>query len=217
MQSCRSESTTCPRKGLLLRFKSNSAATSDGSAQKLGIYVSRDSELITIKVCSQIARKWNAMFESHVVFRFFQQSAFVNIPHDLLCYWPTIHNLILKICPNYQVISSHFFEVVELLDVHWAKWKLCKVEIIQFQSMLNAIRCTNHRFAFKNSRILWMALIFNLKNNLSLTVPVHAKKSVAGGEIWLVIYRFFQHLIQMYGLLVKVSSSEYGDLGSIPD
>ena len=39
----------------------------------------------------------------------------------MLCYWPTIHNWILKICPKFQVISSHLFEVDELLDEHWAK------------------------------------------------------------------------------------------------
>ena len=67
VQSSRSVSTTCPRKGSLLRFESNSAATSDGGAQKLGNDVRHDSESIATKVCSQIGRKWNAMFESHVV------------------------------------------------------------------------------------------------------------------------------------------------------
>ena len=42
--------------------------------------------------------------------------------------------------------------------------KLCKVKIFQLQSMLNAIRCIDQRFVFKNSRILCLALIFNLKN-----------------------------------------------------
>ena len=41
----------------LLRFESNSEATSDGGAQKLGSDVSRNSESITTKVCSQIGRK----------------------------------------------------------------------------------------------------------------------------------------------------------------
>ena len=44
VQSSRSESTTCLRKGRLLRFQSNSAATSDGGGQKLGNDVRRDSE-----------------------------------------------------------------------------------------------------------------------------------------------------------------------------
>ena len=39
----------------------------------------------------------------------------------MLCYQPTIHNSISKICPKFQVISSHFFEVNELLDEHWQK------------------------------------------------------------------------------------------------
>ena len=125
VQSRRSKSTTCPRKGLLLKIEQRSDFR--WRRAKLGIDVWRDSESIAIKVCSQIGRKLNAMFESHVVtsvdrtsfyFRFedFWQSAFVNI--HLLCYWPTIHKLISKICPKFQVISSHFFEVDELLDEH---------------------------------------------------------------------------------------------------
>ena len=66
VQSSRSKLTTCPRKGCLLRLKLNCTATSDGDAQKLGNNVWRDSEPIATNVCSQIGRKWNAMFESHV-------------------------------------------------------------------------------------------------------------------------------------------------------
>ena len=51
--------------------------------------------------------------------RFFEQFAFVN--NHLLCYWPTIHNSISKICPKFQVLSSHFLEVDELLDEYCAK------------------------------------------------------------------------------------------------
>ena len=137
VQSSRSKSRTWPRKGR--RFGLNSTATSDGEAQKLGNDVRRDSESIATKVCSQISSKWNAMFQNHAVtsvdrtsfdfrFEFFLQSAFVNI--HLLCYWPTIFNLISKICPNFQAINSDFFEVNELLVSAWwalskncAKWK----------------------------------------------------------------------------------------------
>ena len=48
----------------------------------------------------------------------------------LLCYWPTIHNSISKICPKFQVISSHFFEVDKLLDENWALSKIVQSEII---------------------------------------------------------------------------------------
>ena len=40
--------------------------------------------------------------------------------------------------------------------------KLCKVKKFQLQSMSNTIRCIDHRFAFKNSGIACLALIFNL-------------------------------------------------------
>ena len=56
-----------------------------------------------------------------------------------------------------------------------------KVKIFQLQSMLNAIRCINQRFAFKNSGISCLALIFNLNN--PITTVLHAKKLVAGCEM----------------------------------
>ena len=62
--------------------------------------------------------------------------------------------------------------------------KLCKVKIFQLQSMSNAIRCIDQRFAFKNSGISCLALIFNL-NNARTYNPV--RKSVVGGEIGRVI------------------------------
>ena len=55
----------------------------------------------------------------------FNLKIFWAICNHLLCYWPTIHDSISKICPKFQVISSHFFKVDELLnelfDEHWAK------------------------------------------------------------------------------------------------
>ena len=93
--------------------------------------------------------------------------------------------------------------------------KLCELKIFQLHSMSNAIRCINQRFAFKKTRISCLALIFKMKN-LSMTV-LYAKKSVAGGEIRRVIYCFLKQLIRTCGLVVKVSSRELGDMGSIPD
>ena len=93
----------------------SSTEISDGSTQKLGNDVRRNSESIATKACSQISSKWNVMFASQrwqdklwfSIWRIFEQSALVNI--HLLYYWSTIHNFISKTCPNFQVISSHFF------------------------------------------------------------------------------------------------------------
>ena len=65
-------------------------------------------------------------------FQFLGQSAFVN--NHLLCFWPTIHNSVLKIYPEFQVLSSHFSEVndSELLNGHWAK-------MIQSENILTPI------------------------------------------------------------------------------
>ena len=52
---------------------------------------------------------------------------------------------------------------------------LCKVKIFQLQSMLNWIRCIDQRFAFKNSRISCLALIFNLNN--TRTTVLYSKKT----------------------------------------
>ena len=59
--------------------------------------------------------------------------------------------------------------------------KLCKMKTFQLQSMSNAIKCIDQRFAFKNSGISCLALIFNLKN--PRTTVLYAKILVAGGEI----------------------------------
>ena len=62
-------------------------------------------------------------------------------------------------------------------------------EIFQLQSMLNVIKCIDQRFAFKNSGISCLALILHLKN------------------LWLNLWT--------HGLVVKVSCSESGKMGSI--
>ena len=51
--------------------------------------------------------------------RFFEQYATKN--KHLLCYWPIIKNSISKIYLEFQVLNSHFSDVDELLDQHWAK------------------------------------------------------------------------------------------------
>ena len=95
----------------------------------LGNDVKRDSESIATNVCSQIGRKWNAMFASHVVtsvdrtsfYFLFEDFLSAVVNNHLLCYWPIIQNSISKICPKFQVLSSHFFKVDELLNEQWAK------------------------------------------------------------------------------------------------
>ena len=105
------------------------------------------------------------------IWGFFEQSALVNI--HLLCSWPTIYNLISKICPKFQVLNSCIFKIDVLLNEHWAK-------IVQSENISTPIyvECYNiYRwkvFVFKNSSISCLALIFNL-NNQRLTV-LYAKK-----------------------------------------
>ena len=154
MQSTRSKLTTCQKTEHLLRFKLNSTATSDGSKQKLGNDVRHDSQLITTKVCKQISHKWNVMFESHVGTTVTQLTgqalsfdlnifwAICLVNNHLMCYWPTIQNLISR-SSSLQLSNSQF-----------SQQKLCEVKIFQLQSKLHAIWCINKKkFAFKNSGI----------------------------------------------------------------
>ena len=119
------------------------------------------------KPCSD--QRWQMELQFWIL-RFFELSDLVN--NHLLFYWPTVHLSISMICPKFQVISSYFFEVDELLDEHWAK--IVRSENISTPSMSNAIRRIDQRFAFKNSRITCLALIFNLKN--PSTTVLYAKK-----------------------------------------
>ena len=56
------------------------------------------------------------------------------------------------------------------------KLSLCKVKKILLQAMLNAKRCIDHRFVFKNSRIACLALILDLSYQRETIQILHAKK-----------------------------------------
>ena len=113
---------TCLRKRRLLRFESNSTATSDCCLQKLLNEAWRDSALITTKVCSQISRKWNAMFEcsdqrwkdelQFLIWRFFELSDLVN--NDLLCYQPSITQSRRSV-PNFKLSVLTFSKLMSCL------------------------------------------------------------------------------------------------------
>ena len=123
-----------------------------------------------------------------LIWRFFGQSAFEN--NHRLCCWPTVHILILKICPKVQVLSSLFVKVHELFNANCAKkMPVCEVRKFQVQSMLNAIICINKRFEVKNSGIPCPALIFNLSNpGMTILLNPGRNKAVQGCKIWLIIF-----------------------------
>ena len=121
--------------------------------------IGHNSESIANKVCSQIGSKRKAIFQSHVetciswtsfhfLFKdFFQQSASEN--KNLLCYWPTTHNPIFKVCPKFQFFSPHFYHVDDL--------KLCEEKMCN--SNLCRIICVDQGFAVKNSGIsIWIPI-----------------------------------------------------------
>ena len=91
-------------------------------------------------------------------------------------------------CPKFQVISSHFFKVDELLDEHWATivWieNISTSIYVECDKMYQSKVWVQEFLYFVSGQV---TLIFNLKN-LSTTV-LYAKKS--GGKIRKVIYFFF--------------------------
>ena len=82
-----------------------------------------------------------------------QQST--NENNHLPCYWPTIHNSISKICPKFQVLSSRFSQVDELLDAYWAK--LCEEKT---NSTAIFAKCYNIYWQRVCSQKLWYILPF---------------------------------------------------------
>ena len=90
---------------------------------------------------------------------------------------------------------------------------LCKVKVFQLQSMSNAIRCIDQRFAFKNSRISCLALMFKFK--ILAWQSCHSTQ-----KNWLQVVKYdesctvcFLLLIKTNGWVVKASSRESGDMG----
>ena len=119
--------------------------------------------------------------------------------NHLLCYWPTTHTSISKICPNFQVLSSPFSEVNELLDDHWGK-----IVLSENISTPIYVECVDQRFAVKNSGMSCLALKLNLSNPRKTIL--HATKAVAYGSrlldtymhICICITVFFGRLIQTH-------------------
>ena len=147
------------------------------------------------------------------IWRFSEQFFFVN--NHLQCYWPIINNSISKICPNFKFLVLTFSRPMSCSMIN--EQKLCEVKIFQLQSMSNAIRYINQRFAFMNSGFSCLALIFNL-SYLRSTI-LHAKKrlQVAKHFKWYdeSYTLFFSRLTRTNGWVVKASRRESGDLGSI--
>ena len=123
--------------------------------------------------------------------------------------------MILKISPKFQVLDSHFSEVNDLLDEHWAKKTLSYVELEcnQCQNMHRSIVCCQECgvTCLASQQPLYQTwAILTWKSTSSMRkIPVC--------EIWWAIYHFlFRRSIQTYGLVVKASCCEQGDMESSP-
>ena len=67
-----------------------------------------------------------------------------------LFYWPTIHYSISKICPEFQVLSSHFSEVYVFsmsFGQKWAMWKYSTPIYVQCDSMYRSKFCCQELWA----------------------------------------------------------------------
>ena len=99
----------------------------------------RANDKQSLKVINRPAFTWPlqgaaSIFNSKI----FEQSGAKN--NNPLCYWPTIYNPIPKICPIFQVLSSHLSECV-------------KRKYFQIHSIMNVIICINKGFAVKSSGV----------------------------------------------------------------
>ena len=187
------------------------------TAQRLQMRVRKMSGMILINCDQSLQPNWSQMkcdvwkpwndqqWQDEIQFliwRLFEQFVFVN--NHLIWYWPTIHNSILKMYPKYQVISSHFIEVNELLNEQWAKivlsdsWKYFNSSLCRI-----VIKCIDQRFAFKNFGIWCLTLIFTL-SNLRTTI-LHAKKRLQVVKHFKKNSCFFFRLILTHALAVKES------------
>ena len=137
------KSTTCRRKGRLLRFQSITSSTSDGYAQRLGNDLWNDSESIATKVCSQIGRKCRKMFESQVEvcidwtsfnFQFKDEGVFMS--NLLIIYYVTEQQ---SISQSRRSVLNFKFSVLTFLRSMNNISKLCEAMKFQLQPMSNAI------------------------------------------------------------------------------
>ena len=129
-----------------------------------------------------------------------------------LCYWTTIHCLILKI---YSVLTFKFLRSMTFLSVQHsgrARWVLSKTCAKRYiLSMSNITKCIDKRFAIKNVGRSCLALTFNL--NIPKMKTLHAKIGlkerfkVAGYHKTYTI--FFNRSTWTYGSVVEASSREW--------
>ena len=151
--------------------------------------------------------------------KIFWANAFTN--NHLLCYWPTIYNLISKICPKFQSLSSHFFKVDELLHKHWAK--IVQSENVQVSTPIY-IECNKMYWPNVCIQGFWyiFCLAFKLILNLGnpRTAILHAKKLFSVSRLLLLSCRdttihipFFHEPMAQWLLWVAVSQTSV--LGSI--
>ena len=198
--------------GRLIKSKSNSTATSEDSAQKLGNNPWREYELIATKVCSKKRRKWNARVESHIETRIDRTSfdfrfkpfwaiyCVIDQPSAILSQ-RSVLNFKFSVLTFLRSMSS--LAVSCLMNI---EQKLCKEKIFQLKSMPNTIRCIDKRFEVKNSGISCLALIFNLSNP-RMTI-LHPKKWFQVAKYDESLPFFFHRPIQPYGSVVKASCGE---------
>ena len=149
-----------------------------------------------------------------LIWRFFEQFAFVK--DHLLCYWSTIHNSISKICPKFQVLRSHFFEVGKPLRCP-AWWAMCKNCAKWKYSTPIYVECDKiYRRKVCVQEFLYFVPGLDIQPEQSKTDNPARNNAVAGCEtLRLLLTVLFSRLTQTHGLEVKVSRSESGDSGSI--
>ena len=126
--------------------------------------------------------------------------------NHLLCYRPTIHNSISKICPKFHVLSSHFSEVEKLLNEHWAN--IVRIEIF---STPIYVECDKMYRSKVCDQEFWYIL-----SGLDIQPEQSENNNPAGKscpmlrEITIHVPPFFMKSIQIFGSVIKASCSGSG-------
>ena len=180
------KSTTCRRKGRLLRFQSITSSTSDGYAQRLGNDLWNDSESIATKVCSQIGRKCRKMFESQVEvcidltsfnFQFKDEGVFMS--NLLIIYYVTEQQSISQ--SRRSVLNFKFSVLTFLRSIVALEQNLCEEKRI---STLIYFLCDNTDGQKVCGWRIWYVLSgLDIQNFNQRIKVLHAKNSVQASRL----------------------------------
>ena len=220
MQRSRPRLTTCPWGGCLPRFWYQSTATADhrmAAHKSLETMLGMDynplqskfavrmvaNENWCQKAVQRLAIAGRALTFGLKIFRAICLCK-CRIIVDPLMYWPTSNNLLSKICPEFQVFSSHISELGDLLDENRAK--NVRTQNISIPIYGECYNMCWSRFCFQE----FLCILSDLDIRLC------SRRISSSWRVLTIHIPFFKGTICSHGLVVNTSFSDFGDMGSNP-